>query len=131
MISPHWQIYIDCGLLVNNIYCFGGTVLTKENKENSDQTINVLDITTNNGLPTDQLATKWNSISSDTNGVDLAVRTNPLGLALPDGENMVLIGGWNFASSRLKNHAIVFNAKSRKWTAYPNYQESPYGERQM
>jgi hypothetical protein len=117
---------------LNNIYCFGGTVLSKDKKESSDQSINVLDITANNGLATEALTTKWASISSDTNGVELAVRTNPLGLALPDGENMVLIGGWNFGgSSRLKNHAITFNAKSKKWTAYPNYQEPPFGERQM
>jgi hypothetical protein len=63
--------------------------------------------------------------------VDLAVRTNPLGSALPDGENMLLIGG--NSAFPLKDKAIRFNARNRKWIFYPNYKEegAENFERQM
>ncbi|KAI9471878.1 MAG: hypothetical protein EXX96DRAFT_611183 [Benjaminiella poitrasii] len=128
-----------CGLLLNKIYCFGGNLYSTSTENAPDNVINVLDLTTTTqstdamlSVTSDELQTQWKSVSADTNGVDISVRTNPQAIALPDGYRLLINGGFKPNSAvPLTDTNIIYNAKQNKWYSQTPYSEPPYGKRQI
>ncbi|KAG2234678.1 hypothetical protein INT48_005830 [Thamnidium elegans] len=91
-----------------------------------------LDIVYSSGNSTTELATKWTSISSKINGVNIQSRDHPQSLVLPDGKTMIISGGWStLGSPLLTAQTIAYNADSNSWSGYPSYTEPPFGVRQI
>jgi hypothetical protein len=120
---------IDCGLLSNNIYCFGG--IPVGDNANSDSTINMLDLTICNGETAAEIQKKWMAVSSDTNGVNIQARYRPQAIALPDGNGFLISGGYSSTTTSIVDQTIVYNASTNKWSKYQNFEDGSYGNRQM
>ncbi|KAG2234679.1 hypothetical protein INT48_005831 [Thamnidium elegans] len=91
-----------------------------------------LDIVYGSGNSTEELATRWTTITANTNGVNnIQSRRNPQSMVLPDGKTMLLSGGWNSDKSGLVSQTIAYNADNNSWSAYPSYTEPPFGVRQI
>lgn len=120
---------LACGYLANKIHCFGGATSIEVKK--SDTSMITLDILNLSQSTADELKTKWTYVTTDTRGADVRPRDGPQSVLLPDGETMIISGGFTPGNNKLNSQAISFNAKSMSWAEYGNYNEVPYGVRQM
>ena len=97
--------------------------------------MHVLDIANKSGTASDDLKNLWQSVTYDGNDVDLTPRSDPQCVIMGDQNRMLINGGYNIATKTslkaLKNTNILYNALENKWFAYANYDEAPYGNRQM
>lgn len=123
------QNLLACGYLANKIHCFGGAISTEV--KISDTSMITLDILNMSKSTADELTNKWSYITTDTHGVDVRARDGPQCVLLPDGETMLLSGGFTAGNNKLNRQAIAYNAKSGSWAEYKDYDEVPYGVRQM
>ncbi|KAI7895694.1 uncharacterized protein EV154DRAFT_494626 [Mucor mucedo] len=119
----------SCGYLANKIHCFGGATSIEVKK--SDTSMITLDILNLSQSTADELKTKWTYVTTDTRGADVRPRDGPQSVLLPDGETMIISGGFTPGNNKLNSQAISFNAKSMSWAEYGNYNEVPYGVRQI
>ncbi|KAG2203960.1 hypothetical protein INT47_007543 [Mucor saturninus] len=91
----------------------------------------MLDIFNSSKSTADQLKDRWETITTNTAGIDLKARDAPQTVQLPDGKTMLMSGGWSSRTSKLSAQTIAFNAENRSWVSYPDYTEAPYGVRQI
>ncbi|KAG2203961.1 hypothetical protein INT47_007544 [Mucor saturninus] len=119
----------SCGYLANKIHCYGGATSIEVKK--SDTSMITLDILNLSQSTADELKTKWTYVTTDTRGADVRPRDGPQCVLLPDGETMILSGGFTAGNNKLNSQAISFNAKSVSWADYGSYNEVPYGVRQI
>lgn len=121
--------------MVGKVYCYGGLVFTSATESETDNVMNVLDITNKSGATSDDLQNLWRSVSYIRNDVDLKPRTDPQCVIMGDQNRMIINGGYILATTAspkaLKNMNVMYNALDNTWYAHTNYAEAPYGTRQM
>lgn len=115
---------------MQRIYCIGGTRVVGS-KSFIDFSIRYLDIVNNSGISAQELETKWTSVTAITNGLDIKARVSAQSMVLKDGKTMLLSGGLNTDDNKLVHQTIAFDAETSSWTSYPDYNEPPFGIRQM
>lgn len=118
-----------CAYLADKIYCYGGSPATSEN--NIDY-LSMLDISSYVGSTASELENKWVTVNTAETSINMEHRTNQQSMQLSDGKNLLISGGLTlYTKPALKDQTIVFNADTLSWEAYPNYEEPPFGNRQM
>lgn len=119
---------LDCAFLNTQIYCYGGYVLGTT----ADDVLVSLDIYKNNGNPTQNLNSQWNSVTPATSGIAFGRREFPEAVAMPDGYRLLIQGGYNYVNSTIQQQSIAYNAKTNAWEVLADYSDSQNGgSRQM
>lgn len=124
--------FIGCGLMNGKIYCYGGDLYSTATAHSPNNGMNVLDLTNSSGKLATDLQNMWRPVSYNINNVDLTSRIDPQCIVLEGGKQMIVNGG--FDSTRpghLANLNIVYDVDKNQWNAMPDYEEPPYGRRQM
>lgn len=116
-------ITIDCGLLQDRIYCYGGSDGTVD-KPIEDTTMFVLDITQANGSSMSDLQNNWKVDTTNVYGVNTEKRRNSMS-AVVGGNQLVISGGFGGVGTAVSivNQTIAFNVETKSWKSYPNYME--------
>lgn len=118
-----------CAYLIGKLYCYGGSPV------NSDKDINylsMLDISSYTGSTAADLENKWVTVNTAQTDIGMNHRTNQQSMQLADGKTLLISGGYTvYTKPALKDQTIAFNAETLSWEAYPNYEEAPFGNRQM
>ncbi|KAG2213073.1 hypothetical protein INT47_011222 [Mucor saturninus] len=119
----------SCGYLVNKIFCFGGAedILTSI----PSNTMHMLDLTTFIAEEPEGLSTKWVKLNTDTKTQNIQPRSNPQSAGLSDGKTLLIVGGDIYGNSSGVPQALSFNCETMTWNTYKNYEEPPFGYRQI
>ncbi|KAF1796000.1 hypothetical protein V8B55DRAFT_1468748 [Mucor lusitanicus] len=112
----------NCAYLSNKIYCYGGYV--KGSTDND--TLTVLDINSNNGSSFQNLINKWEPVAFQSAN-SFGFRAFAQAVPFPDGKRLLLQGGYNYESTPLLDHSIVYNAETNSWDKLPNYYDANNG----
>ncbi|KAI9356054.1 hypothetical protein BD770DRAFT_390342 [Pilaira anomala] len=115
----------DCALLSNKIYCFGGYMVGNPN----DDALNSLDIYKNNGGLTQNLNSQWEVVTPAPTNLVIGRRGFPQAVAAPDGERLLIQGGYNYdgVGKPIAQQTIAYNSKTNSWETYANYNDIKNG----
>jgi hypothetical protein len=89
----------------------------------------VLDITKADKTSMDTLSNNWLIENSMSGGV-IEKRYDGQS-ATVDGTFLIVSGGFNDDTTPIFDQTRVYNVRTNTWKKYPDYEESPYGNRQM
>ncbi|KAL9545060.1 hypothetical protein MBANPS3_007320 [Mucor bainieri] len=129
--SNNSRFISGCGLLLGNVYCYGGLIYTSKTETKATDVMSVLDITNKSGTASADLEALWKTVSFIRNDLDLTPRSDPQCVIMDDQYHMVINGGYSSTSAQLKDLNVMYNARQNKWYAHSAYSESPYGYRQI
>ncbi|KAI7893664.1 uncharacterized protein EV154DRAFT_600714 [Mucor mucedo] len=119
----------SCGYLVKKIFCFGGAV--KISTGIPSDAMSILDLTMYSGKTTDELATKWVRLYTNTENQNILPRSNPQSTQLPDGKTLLIVGGDISGNASGIPQTLSFNGETLSWDFYPNFEDSSFGNRQI
>lgn len=91
----------------------------------------MLDLTTYNENTIDKFSTKWVRLDTDTKKQNILPRRYPQSAQLPDGKTLLIAGGEIYGNSSGVPQTLSFNCENMTWTTYKNYEDPPFGNRQM
>jgi hypothetical protein len=122
--------FIGCGLLNENVFCYGGVEGNMTVSTSTDTTMYMLDLSKNATMS--ELAGNWTLIQPNTNGVSIETRLSPQFTQVSDTQ-IVFNGGFGGSGGNIPivDQTIAYDASSNSWSKYANYAEPPYGDRQM
>lgn len=112
----------------NDIFCFGGST---SYPKASDTVMTKLGISANFGSTAEELKKKWAIVNTEINNLNIQARDTPQSMQLPDGKTLLIQGGFSRPNVTSNCYTLAFNGETLSWNKYANYQESPYGNRQM
>lgn len=122
-------VIIECGLFSNKIYCYGGARGNFTYELPIDTSMYTLDLAQNATMS--DLASAWQLINTNTNGVIIDARVYPQSAQISDTQ-LLMSGGFNtLLVDAIQDQTIVYDTSSNSWSSYPNYTEGTYGNRQM
>ncbi|CEP14706.1 hypothetical protein [Parasitella parasitica] len=122
-----------CGVLNNQIHCYGGLVFTSPTEYKADSTLLALDVDLlENNTALDDLQDMWKVVFFNPNGVNLIPRTDPQCLVVTEQNRMTINGGYN-AVLGLKIDTLnpIYHAVRKQWYYNENYHEFLGGDRQI
>ncbi|KAG2213020.1 hypothetical protein INT47_011169 [Mucor saturninus] len=94
--------------------------------------LSMLDISSYTGSTAADLENKWVTVNTAQTDIGMNHRTNQQSMQLADGKTLLISGGYTvYTKPALKDQTIAFNAETLSWEAYPNYEEAPFGNRQI
>lgn len=96
----------------------------------TDTTMYMLDLSKNASMA--ELQGNWTLIQPNTNGVTVETRLNPQFAVISDSQ-MIFNGGFGGSGDNvpIQDQTIAYDASTNSWSKYANYNEAPYGDRQM
>jgi hypothetical protein len=116
--------------LNNNIYCYWSANLVGRTEHEGAQ-LATLEIANANRVRMSTLANNWIVTTVETDTMEAESRQNSQYAAV-DGKYLIISGGRNIdATARIVNQTIVYDIQTLSWKKYPDYEEPPYGSRQM
>jgi hypothetical protein len=79
----------------------------------------------------DTLANSWTIENPIAGGASIELRDS-IQYAAVNGTLLIVSGGSNTdTTTSIVDQTIVYDVQSKSWKKYPNYEENPYGNRQM
>ncbi|KAK4512949.1 uncharacterized protein ATC70_003660 [Mucor velutinosus] len=120
----------NCDFINRSIYCFGGVPAVGDNTL-PDNTVMMIDLTFCNENTAQEIKDKWVTEAPRAERVDILPRSHAQGIALPDGHQFLLSGGFNNGSGPIADQTIVYNVFTQKWSKYANFVDGSFGNRQM
>ncbi|KAG2213036.1 hypothetical protein INT47_011185 [Mucor saturninus] len=93
--------------------------------------MSILDLTMYSGKTTDELATKWVRLYTNTENQNILPRSNPQSTQLPDGKTLLIVGGDISGNASGIPQTLSFNGETLSWDFYPNFEDSSFGNRQI
>ncbi|KAG2213038.1 hypothetical protein INT47_011187 [Mucor saturninus] len=123
------KLSASCGYLTQKIFCFGGE--EKILSSTSSDSMHMIDLTAYNENSTDDFVAKWKLIDIDTKNQTIQPRRYSQSTQLPDGKTLLIVGGEVPENLSGSPQVLSFNGETLSWDFYKNFEDPPYGNRQI